>query len=784
LLSRASTGFAFIRASPKARFTVQESFDPYRKWLGISATEHAPNHYRLLGIEQFEDDPETIAHAAEQRIAYIRTLAIGEHADLSQRILNELASARVCLLNCAKKAEYDARLRSSAVARPAAPPLVRSPLPTFSPLTSTPGTLNVPVNSPMAVAVPRNLPSTPRGRAEAAPVDWSARRYSRYRAAGGRPWLWVLATFGVVLAAAWTAHAFGWINSMPSWGDIHIRMPYDVTESGPADDIATTRAETVSQRPARPSQNAVDLLGMINPVRDAIAGQWRWEGGFLVPERISFSRLEIPYDVPAEYRLTVIVEPHGSGHELYVGLPVSSGHVLLVVDGFGDDATMLYSVQGTLAVDWHDVQGRKLQDGRQSEIVCEVRRRKLEILCDGIECLEWNRGTEVHAIPKVWQVKSPMHLMIGGANEHRILALWLEELASSGDDSLDLGPETRLLDRGTENSSLVNGMTESQGLLPPIAMAPFSATDARHHQESWAKHIGREVEETNSIGMKLVLIPPGEFLMGTGTEEIQQLRREELPKFAAELLAAQSPQHVVTITKPFFMTAFPTTVGQFRRFVENSGYRSESETNGKGGQDATFTNRPEANWHNLGIVELADDCPVVNVTWDDAQAFCQWLSKTDGASYRLPTEAEWEFACRAGTTTAWSFGDNPELLTRYAWGASNDRTMLRPVGQKLPNPFLLFDMHGNVWQWCQDWFSEGYYSKSPRSDPTGPPVSGVGRVVRGGAMGPPMVLRSAMRSVCKPSDTTVRNIGFRVVNVAEWRPTRRSLPQPHVSRTQ
>ena len=130
-----------------------------------------------------------------------------------------------------------------------------------------------------------------------------------------------------------------------------------------------------------------------------------------------------------------------------------------------------------------------------------------------------------------------------------------------------------------------------------------------------------------------------------------------------------------------------------------------------------------------------DDRPVGNVSWNDTQEFCEKVSalaeeRAAGRGYRLPTEAEWEYACRAGTTTAWSFGDQESLLGDFAWFKDNAERESHPVGQKKPNPFGLYDMHGNVWEWCSDWY--GDYASSSATDPIGPP-SGSIRVLRGGS---------------------------------------------------
>ncbi len=169
---------------------------------------------------------------------------------------------------------------------------------------------------------------------------------------------------------------------------------------------------------------------------------------------------------------------------------------------------------------------------------------------------------------------------------------------------------------------------------------------------------------------------------------------------------------------------------------------------------------------------------MVNVSWNDAVAFCKWLSKKEGKTYRLPTEAEWEYACRAGTTTRYYSGDDPETLAKvgnvadatakakfpdwkYTIKANDGYVFTAPVGKFKPNAFGLYDMHGNAWQWCADWYGAEYYATSPADDPTGPD-SGDDRVLRGGSwFDGPYATRSAGRYWISPD---VRNdiAGFRV----------------------
>jgi formylglycine-generating enzyme required for sulfatase activity len=248
---------------------------------------------------------------------------------------------------------------------------------------------------------------------------------------------------------------------------------------------------------------------------------------------------------------------------------------------------------------------------------------------------------------------------------------------------------------------------------PPLAVAPFDAAAAKAHQEAWAKHLGVPVEVTNSIGMKLRLIPPGEFMTGSPTSE--QGRRDN------------ETQHRVRITKPFYLGLHEVTIEQFRAFVKARHYQTEAERHGRG----DFFRMPQFTWWDAEFRQEADH-PVLYISWNDAVAFCAWLSNREKRPYRLPTEAEWEYACRAGSTTRLFFGDDASMLDEYAWYRDNADHKTHPVGQKKPNAWGLCDMHGNVYEWCSDWYSSGYYTESPVDDPTGP-TSGSIRVGRGGS---------------------------------------------------
>ncbi len=291
---------------------------------------------------------------------------------------------------------------------------------------------------------------------------------------------------------------------------------------------------------------------------------------------------------------------------------------------------------------------------------------------------------------------------------------------------------------------------------------------------------------TNSIGMKLAKIPAGEFLMGNH-EPIEHMRAA-FPQYEDRRFKDidDYPAHKVRITRPFFFGCCTTTVGQFKQFVRDAGYQSEAERDGTGGygyyaDTKTFDlhRNPKHNWRDPGFPQT-DDHPVVNVSWNDAVAFCQWLSKKEGRHYRLPTEAEWEYACRAGTTTRYWSGDDLESLgkianlydattaaalpdwSKFALKSSDGFVFTAPVGSFRPNPFGLYDMHGNAWQWCSDFYGEDYYAHSPLDDPQGPP-SGERHIRRGGGwLSWPMYVRASFRNYNTPQSRYF-NLSFRVV---------------------
>ncbi len=333
------------------------------------------------------------------------------------------------------------------------------------------------------------------------------------------------------------------------------------------------------------------------------------------------------------------------------------------------------------------------------------------------------------------------------------------------------------------------------GPAPPLAVAPFDAAQAKAHQQAWAKQLGIEVVQPNNIGMQMTLIPPGEFLMGSSDADIalalKIAEEAKLDTIGVNRIQEERPQHRVRITKPFRLCAHEVTIGQFAKFVEQTKYKTQAE---EFGGDSGTVKPEEVQPENLKLTwrtpgqTVADDSPVTQVSWNDMVAFCNWLSEQekrkpcyqrDGDSwtllpkangYRLPTEAEWEYACRAGTTTQYSFGDVWQEHDKYGWSKNNAGGRPHAVGSLPANPFGLYDMHGNVWEWCQDWYDGKWYEKSPSDDPFGPSMAST-RMLRGGSWGSlPALSRSSYRHQYTPSDRRSSR-GFRPALSSVGRPS-------------
>ena len=208
-----------------------------------------------------------------------------------------------------------------------------------------------------------------------------------------------------------------------------------------------------------------------------------------------------------------------------------------------------------------------------------------------------------------------------------------------------------------------------------------------------------------------ILIKAGIFMMGCEDEDAYD---------------GEKPLHKVIIKKDFYMCRYQVTMKEYMDFANES--KSHYPEWAEEGSDYNLKTGDDDHYKGQNF---NDDAPVMGIGWEDAKAYCLWRSKKEGKNYNLPTEAQWEYACRAGTTTPYSFGDDSSKLKEYAWYNDNAKGKAHPVGDKKPNPWGLYDMHGNIWEFCEDEWSDSY-DVTPR-DGSANKSGSSSHVVRGGS---------------------------------------------------
>ena len=525
------------------------------------------------------------------------------------------------------------------------------------------------------------------------------------------------------------------------------------------------------------SDEWIDVIPLIDPKSDKwdmrLTGKndWRIEQGELVVGGTDDKpgKLLLPLDsnfLPSfECELEVTRRKGEQGFNF--NFPTAKGDTALNFDvnmQRGDAATkrgvfLRHSRTGPLIL----TEATQIETGKRTTFRFEVRRQQTD---DRIKV--WNNGTLIGS----WTGDRYALASINneGYPHHRRLSLWVH----GGEAEFVFHRiRVRTLDGGTADSLRPVPLEPSQiaerrpADAPSPAVAPFDTAQAKAHQEAWAKYLGVPVEYTNSIGMKFRLIPPGEFTMGSTAEEIEvALKEAGEDKHWQECIKSESPQHTVILTQPIYLGVNEVTQGEYEKVM--------------GVNPSHFAPMGMGKEAVAGL--QTTEHPVETVSWNDATEFCSKLSQQeklkpfyfrtgetvtplDGTGYRLPSEAEWEFACRAGTATKYWVGDQDEDLARAGWFGGNSDGRTHAAGALKANPFGLSDIHGNVWEWVQDGWDATYYgqfSEKSATNPNSPFSAGSQRVLRGADwLSSASFCRSALRLAYDPP---VRNlvIGFRV----------------------
>jgi len=757
-------------------------FDPYHKWLGIPPQEQPAHHYRLLAITDFEVDRDVISTAAERQTVFLRTLQAGEHAALVAELLNEVSQAHVTLLNVEQKAEYDEELRKQQAPEPepaaTSSPAIPPPTPVIGP-ESDPISIPVVETSPPLQSTPpqyfvsaNNLDEDAENELELVPLEVNAISPSfasvvqkgNKRTGNLQNDLWKRpAVIGVSVVGIIGVLVL--VISMMSSGDadpVASNTPPVVTspfipspEPVPAQATANTLPPSLQQRliayyPFNGNANDESGNGHHGEVQGAVLDSdrhgntdqaYRFDGKddfILVSDHNDLNlgnadgkkmTISLWFKGPVKEKSIHFIRKTGKGgtdsrHKDYVlynavrkgivwGTGPSSRH-----GGDDKNSTMLTGVIPTAGL-WHHLVAKYNHNEGGGK----------EVFLDGALIHQGSIGKKTESNDQ------PLHIGPGPGSIDDI-RIYNRALSAAEVKSLyeyESKPPAKT----------VKAPMPQFGARPPPAIAPFDTDQAQAHQAAWAKHLGTQVEDTNSIGMKLSLIPAGTFMMGSPEDETAR--------------GSDEHQHQVTITKPFYMQTTEVTQGQWNAVMGSEPWKGEDHVDEGPNYAASY------------------------LSWDDAVAYCKKLSEKEGKTYRLPTGAEWEYACRAGTETRWSFGNDEKVLGDYAWYHKNADDIgakyAHAVGLKKTNPYGLYDMHGNVWEWCYDYYEEDYYKQSQEKDPTGP-ASGSFHVLRGGSWySVTRGTRSARRS---RFGAVYRNvsffIGFRLVR--ELDDSTQSTPPP------
>ena len=342
----------------------------------------------------------------------------------------------------------------------------------------------------------------------------------------------------------------------------------------------------------------------------------------------------------------------------------------------------------------------------------------------------------------------------------------VREISESGSSTLQAEQPTTLPE--PEEKTLPDGDSEIRASevvtietsTPGWLSSPFGVAEIQSARQLLQERDGLAVMMPTAVGLDMALIPPGDFV--TRTERSKQFRLYNMP------------HHQVRITRAFYISETEVTLEMFRQFAEASGYRSATED----GQAevgiwnwVNWKKVDDRSWRSPGY-EAKSTFPVTCITTLDAEAFCEWLSKKDGRTFRLPTEAEWEYACRAGTASRFQTGHQLTASDAYfapIGDSPGDRPV--PVGSFAPNAFGLFDMHGNVWELCHD--GPRIYEAAPVTDPSGPHTIGTGmpRILRGGGFRWVSDYASSSHHRVIGAGTTWLDTGFRVVSEIGQRDT-------------
>jgi len=497
------------------------------------------------------------------------------------------------------------------------------------------------------------------------------------------------------------------------------------------------------------SSQTIDLLADIAPTTlNSKDLKWQMQDGILIgnsstsSEKKKWVGATFPQEVSGDFDFELVLKQSGFA-PLQFDLPLGDkqairlhlgglGCALIEIDGKSDrDAAPQYRNKDA-----------KLKKNVWQRLTAKVRHHdenvSIDVALGGVRIGQFSGPRSRITLPS-WVKPDPVHVKFAGNGDLSTLQLEFRRAL------VLIGSRAAMRNDDNAQARLPATIPSSSDTPPLPAVAPFDAAKAKQIQQAWADYLGlpveKEVELPGGEKMAFVLIPPGEFIMGSTEEEQSQIVKDysSFPAFKG-ILAGEGPQHRVRISRPFYMGKYEVIQSQWLALIKNIPPGNPSQ--------------------------LSSTRPAENISWDETQVFFEKFNHgfcPENMQGMLPTEAQWEYACRAGTSTSWSFGDNVADLKNHAWFEANSRGKTQPVGKLPPNNFGLYDMHGNVCEWCFDSPSSTFYRQSPLFDPVVGDLNSPNHIYRGGNIHlNPVWCRSAFRAN-KSSETKKYGVGFRAI---------------------
>ena len=804
---------------------MSETFDPYHKWLGIKREDQPPTLYGLLGVGVFEDDPDVIEACGDQRMVHLRTYQTGKHSAESQELLNEVARAKITLLNPQKKAEYDKQLREQmggfvevierkkpveAASKKARPRMLMlggavavglillavivviemkrgsEPARKLQPIAAVSRDRQEPLPSlPPKPAPPERPKERPNESGSGIEPEPTVQPPPAEVAPEEKPPVepTVAATEPTPPASETAMPKPAKEPEMEPATDQKLPVPsaaeqnkmdeqfnevYSLSQKRTAEEeiaLAKKLFESSNESPGDPVEKFVyfqtamkaacrggdpalmleifDAMGDEFEV-DALEGKQKMLATFVSGLSGKGGKPEVKrIGAFIEAADPVIDEAIDAGrHDLAMNIAEAAYELTRRA---GDRELRKRTFDRRNAV-------RKMADEFKGlATVRETLKTNPDDPAANLAMGRWlysQRGDWEQALPHLARCSSAAmkalaseELDAGPADRIRLADAWWalgEKVKGKEREALQLHAGQWYEQAAAE---LPDGLTKVkvERRLAEIAKIDRPASKGPRKTKR-AKELA--INLPGEVKMEFVLIPAGEFLMGS-PDAVRQaaLGRAKAAnnKLAVARISSEGPQHRVKISKRFYLGKYEVTQAQWATVMGNNPSKFKYPTN-----------------------------PVEQVSWDDIQPFLAELNmafKRKGLVFALPTEAQWEYACRAGTTTAFNFGDDPAMLAQHGWFKGNSGARTHPVGQGKPNAWGLYDMHGNVCENCSDRYANEFYAQSPPVDPVGPPT-GSERVYRSGSYlsGRAELCRSAYRWKSLP-DAISEGLGFRLALV-------------------